>query len=346
MSRLGTMMGLSQAAWQECALLGHREIDVEHVMLAAIDDLEVATMLARHGVTREGTRQQVDAVVRDQLAALGVDLDVPTGNRRGPDELHADAVGELDITDRAQRLLSEARSPAGVLLAVLEARDGTGAALLQRQGADPGEIRADLERLVMSPAARRQGGAAEVDPSELPDSHLIEGAVGQALRRSRFYAVSWEQVWPLVSTAEGAARWLLVDGSTSATGTGELGGPLKGHRWRPWSGADAPVVGRFTRRLLSAEKPHPEGSGHVLWQDRMNLTRGALRREYTGPSQWFHVTVTPQGQGSRVDLVIGSVVYRRKPRLVRPYIRLGQSWATRNALYQLGLVLENTGGES
>ena len=94
MSRFGTILTLAQAAWQECALLGHREIDVEHVLLAAMDDRDIAELLGRHGVTREGTRQQVDAVVRDQLTSLGVDLgQTALGERRPLTELHHEAVG-------------------------------------------------------------------------------------------------------------------------------------------------------------------------------------------------------------------------------------------------------------
>lgn len=337
MSRFGTILTLSQAAWQECALLGHREIDVEHVLLATLDDRVIAEIMGRHGVTREGTRQQVDAVVRDQLTSLGVDLgQTALGERRPVTELHHAAVGELEASRRAQQLLSEGRSVPGVLLAALDLPDGTAAGLLERQGADVAAVRADVADL-LDRSRPEQGTDGTVDMATLPDSHLIDGRPGTRGRRSRFYAVPWQRVWEQVSTAEGARAWLLSDGSTEVAGPGELTGELRG-------GRSGTARGRYRRRLLAAEAPNASAPGHALWQEQWVRTRKRpWSREQSGPGQWVHLTVTPADGGTRVDLVLGTVVYGRAHAALRPAIRVGQAIASRNALYQLGLVLEEAG---
>lgn len=334
------MLALSQTAWQECALLGHREIDVEHVLLATMDDRAVAEVLSRHGVTREGTRQQVDAVVRDQLATLGVDLgEASLGDRRPVTDLHHQAVGDLEASRRAQQLLSEGRTVPGVLLATLALPDGTAARLLGRQGADVAAVRADVAELHDRPPSDRAAGDT-VDVATLPDSHLIDGRPGIRRRRTRFYAVPWTRVWEQVSTAAGARAWLLSDGSTQVAGPGELRGELK-------AGRPGTRQGSYRQRLLVAEPPDGASPGHALWQEHWLRTRQRpWARERSGPGQWVHLTVTPADGGTRVDLVLGSVLYGRSQALLRPVIRAAQAIASRNTLYQLGLVLEDADGAS
>ncbi|QFG68578.1 Clp protease N-terminal domain-containing protein [Ornithinimicrobium pratense] len=340
MSRFGTILTLSQAAWQECALLGHREIDVEHVLLATMDDGDVAEILGRHGVTREGTRQHVDAVVRDQLASLGVDLgETSLSERRPVTDLHHQAVGALETSGRAQQLLSEGRTVPGVLLATLDLPDGTATHLLERQGADVAAVRLDVVELLERSRSQPRA-AGTVDMATLPDSHLIDGRPGIRRRRTRFYAVPWPQAWEQVSTAAGARAWLLSDGSTQVAGPGELRGELSRGR----SGARR---GSYQRRLLAAEPPDGSTPGHALWQEHWVRTRRRpWGRERSGPGQWVHLTVIPADGGTRVDLVLGTVRHGRTQAVLRPVIPAAQAIASRNALYQLGLVLEDADGAS
>lgn len=339
MSRLGTILALSQSAWQECALLGHREIDVEHVLLATMDDEDVAAVLRRHGVTREGTRRQVEAVVRSQLASLGVDLGKAALTRRRPvTDLHHEAVGDLGTSRAAQELLAKGRSVPGVLLATLDLQDTTATQLLARQGADVSAVRREMDAIV----ARRRLGSRQGDTVEvasLPDTHLLDGAPGIHRRRSRFYAVPWERVWEQVSTADGARAWLLSDTTTQVTGPGELGGEIPASRLR------TRPRGTYRRRLLAAEAPGDSACGHALWQDHWAWSRSRpWRRGQAGPGQWTHVTVTPADGGTRVDLVMGTVVYGRSQKLLSSVIRIAQAVGSRNALYQLGVTLEGAGG--
>lgn len=340
MSRLGTVLALSQSAWQECALLGHREIDVEHVLLATMDDEDVAEVLRRHGVTREGTRQRVATVVRSSLASLGVDLgEAALTRRRLVTDLHHEAVGVLGTSRAAQELLTKGRSVPGVLLATLDLPDTTAAQLLARQGADVSAVRRDIDAII---ARRRRPGSRQGDTVEvasLPDTHLIDGEPGIHRRRSRFYAVPWERVWEQVSTADGARAWLLSDATTQVNGPGELGGEIPASRLR------TRPRGTYRRRLLAAEAPGASASGHALWQEHWTWSRSRpWRRAREGPGQWTHVTVTPAEGGTRVDLVMGTVVYGGSQKLLSSVIRIAQAIGSRNALYQLGVTLEGAGG--
>lgn len=343
MSRWGTLIALSQTSWQECALLGHREIDVEHVLLATMEDEDVARMLARHGVTREGTRQQVDTVVREQLANLGVELgDVPLTQRRPITDLHHDAVGDLELSDRAQRLVSRSTSVPGVLLSALDAPDGTAVRLVQRQGADVDAVRIDLQRLLAD--IEGQGSPRQaVDLAALPDAGLVQGRPGVARHRSRFYAVPWERVWAQVSTGEAARSWMLAGERTEVTGPGELSGEMRRGN-RPET--EGRLQGTFVRRVLALEPPTDETAGHVLWQEEWELVGKPWRSSRSGPGQWFHVTVTPVVGGTQVNLVLGSVVWVRSQRLLRHVIQCGQLMASRNSLYRLGMVLEEDAGNT
>lgn len=334
MSRWGTVASVSQTAWQECALLGHREVDVEHVLLAALDDQQVAQVLARHGVTREGTRAQVEGLVREQLASIGVDLgEAVHTSRRATDELHHEAVGNLAISRRAQDLIGRARSAPQVVLAVLDSPDGTGADLFRRQGADLLALRADLAALLpaQEPGSRATVVPAAAGAAALPGSGLIAGSPGQSRASGRFFPVPWEQVWPHVATAAGARAWMLSDETTEVSGPAELSGQIRTRRGR--------TRGGYVRRLLEAAPPSESSPGHVLWQEEWQLAG----RGRSGPGQWTHLTLTPSAGGTKVDLVIGVVRHGRLQPLLRPLISLGQAIASRNALYHLGLVIEDAG---
>lgn len=336
MSRWNTVLMLSQAAWQECALLGHREIDVEHVLLATMDDGDVAAVLGRHGVTREGTRQQVDAVVRDQLSSLGVDLgEAQLAQRRSVTDLHHEAVGDLKTSRAAQELLTEGRSAARVLLATLDRPDGTAAQLFERQGADVAVVRPEIEALAARPLAGSRKDTT-VDVAALPDSHLIDGTPGIHCYRSRFYAVPWTRVWEQVSSADGARAWLLSDEMTQVAGPAEMHGEIPAGRLR------LRPPGTYRRRLLVAEPPSGSTPGHALWQEQWAWdARRPWLRFRSGPGQWTHVSVTPVERGTRVDLVLGALAYGRSQKALGWIIRTAQAVASRNALYQLGLVLED-----
>lgn len=325
------MMRLSQRAWQECALLGQREIDLEHVLLATMDDPDVGEVLAGHGVTREGVRAAVEQSVREEVAGLGIDLEgMPLTERRRVAEVTGGSVGELDVSRRAQDVMASGRGFAEVLLRVLDEPGGTGVRLLESQGADVEEVRTQLAALVGTGGAGRTETRTGELP-DLPDLHLLRGeGSGPVARRSTTWAVPAETVWPHVSTAEGILSWMSPDDTARAAGPTQIVATVEHRQGLRRRRATATI----TRSLLAAEPPVDGRPGHVLWQDRFT-TRG---RDWDG--QWFHVTVTPTGTGTRVDLVHGLRMYGRLGRLLRGWAALMQRTFGGQDLYRLGLRVE------
>lgn len=329
------MMRLSQRAWQECALLGQREIDLEHVLLATMDDADVAQLLAAEGVTREGVRAAVEQTVREEVAGLGIDLaGMPLTERRPVADVTADSVGPLDITRRAQDVLASGRSFPETLLRVLGEPGGTGVRLLESQGADVERVRAGLRGLVgVGAGATLRAGQPTGRVADLPDLHLLRGeGSGSVLHRTASWPVPVEAVWPRISTAEGILPWMHLDEAARAWGPTEVVQTYM--RRRRLRGGETRAV--ITRTLLAAEPPVDGRPGHALWQDRVN----ARGRDWDG--QWVHLTLTPTATGSRVDLVQGQRVHGRLgPLLSRPVGLLQRTFGGQD-LYRLGLLVEES----
>ncbi|MFX0538868.1 Clp protease N-terminal domain-containing protein [Ornithinimicrobium sp. Y1847] len=330
-SQASTRLQLSQTAWQECALLGQQEIDLEHLFLATMEDEGVARTLARHGVSREGTRRAVEDMVREDVASLGVDLgSVPITARRSAGDLHHAAVGDLDLAERARALIGRASSPAEALLAVLDEPSLVGPRLLVAQGADPAAVRHDVAALAATPTAATP---TSVDLDALPDLHLVAELEPLLVSsRSRFVAAPWRAVWAAISTPEGTLPWLLAAEGSRVDEAGDLVGRVTGRRGT-WE---------VRRSLISAEPPTHQRPGYAVWQERMTrLTGGgAVGWDQGRVTRWFHVTVTPAGDGTQITLVQGSTVNGRLGRLVSPLARVMAPLGLRNALYQLGVTLE------
>lgn len=326
------MMRLSQRAWQECALLGQREIDLEHVLLATMDDPDVGRVLAGHGVTREGVRSAVEQSVREEVARLGIDLEgMPLTERRSVAEVTDASVGQLDVSRRAQDVLASGRSFAEVLLRVLDEPSGTGPRLLRSQGADVEQVRAELRGLADTRTARAPRSDTVPD---LPDLHLLRGEEGPGalVQRSTTCARTPQEVWPWVATAEGILPWMQLSETARVASTTQVVDTVRRTRGR----RKGEVRGVVTRTLLAAEPPADGRPGHVLWQDRVD----ARGREWDG--QWFHVTLTPVEGGTRVDLVHRIRMYGRLGPLLRGWAALMQRTFGGQDLYRLGLLLEES----
>lgn len=314
---------LQHTAQQECALLGHQEVDVEHVLLAAMHDSSVARMLARHGVTLEGTRQQVDEVAGE----------VP---HEATGELHHEGTADFPVSQRARRILAGARSTPQVVLAALDLPDRRVATLLERQGADVEWVHAAVARLAAGPPAGEKHAARRTpeesaDVAQLQGHDLIAGIPGQSRRRSRLFQQPWEQLWPHIATAEGARAWLLPDERTRVSGPGEFSGEIH------IGGSQS--KGTCTWRLLDTAPPSAHAPGHVLWQEDWQLSG----RGRSGPGRWMHLAVFPVEGGTHVDLVTGRVRHGRFRRLLRPVISFSQALTGRHALHHLGLAVAAAG---
>ncbi|WP_022923892.1 Clp protease N-terminal domain-containing protein [Serinicoccus marinus] len=329
-----TTMTLSQTAWQECALLGHREIDVEHVLLATMQDEEVAALLLRHGVTREGTRDAIDRAVADEVSALGVEVGSLGGpRRRAVDDLHHAAVGDLAVSGRAQLLIAGSSSPIQALLAAAEDEGGTVRRLLSAQGADPASVVEEARRL-----SDRGPHDASVDVGSVPGLERLGRDPGRAVRRSQVLAVPAGQVWPLCSTAAGIRRWLDSDPEAEAEIISErelVERPAPRAVGRRIPGLS--VVSLTRHRVFLQDDG--VGGGVVLWSGEVEVRRFGRRASW--PGRWNHLTVRAEGPtATRVEVVSGGALQGR-PRWLRDLVnRFALNVSTRNAVYRLGLLVE------
>ena len=313
---------VSQGAWQECAALGHREIDVEHVLLATMQDDAVARLLLRHGVTREGTRQAIDEVVRGEVGELGLDVEAagPT-RRRDPGRLGSESVGTVTMSDRAMQVAGGNKTVAQVLADLIEEPGGTVSRLLKAQGADPAAVLREAGQLA---AQQPEGDGADV--TRLPGLELLEGEVGTAVHRSQLYAAPLATVWERCATAQGTREWLNAGQTAEVVSDDELTLPTEG------------ISGTVTRRRLMVQEPTDGTPGVVLWQSTVDIA--GMGRRHSGPGGWHHLTVTPEGDhATRVDLVSGGI--HGRPGWLRKVItRFGQRVGARSALHHLGLEVE------
>lgn len=165
------------------------------------------------------------------------------------------------------------------------------------------------------------------DLTRLPGHELIDGIPSVSRLHRRVVLTPGEQVWPHVSTAEGALAWLPSDEGTHVSGPGQLTGPLH---------IGSCPKGTSLWRLLDATPPTRQEPGHVLWQEDWQLS-GQGR---SGPGLWIHLTVTPAGGSTELTMVTGAVRQRRFHRILGPVTGLGVALAGRHALHQLGLALQ------
>lgn len=323
---------LAQTSWQECAHLGHREIDVEHVFLATLQDEGVSRVLLPHGVDAEGTRAAVGEVLRAQVDALGVETAALTSPpRRAPQDLHHGAVGTLPVTPRARELMRVTTSVAGLAARLVGEPSGTVRGLLLHQGADPDQVAADLE-------AHGDAPDPGLDVSTLPGIGELDGIPVLARRATRLLTGDLQSLWPRVGTAAGTKPWLSLSPSATARSETTITDSLSRSRVMPWRGP-----GTLTRERVFVHEPSDGAAGIALWQSSWDLRVWGRRR--SGPGTFHHVRLVPEVRGTRVELVSGVVRQPDQRRSLlaaplRPAVAAGLAIANRNALYQLGLLCD------
>lgn len=322
---------LAQTSWQECAHLGHREIDVEHVFLATLQDEGVARVLLRHGVDAEGTRAAVGEVLKAQVGSLGVETAALTSPpRRLPQDLHHGAVGTLPVTPRARELMRVTTSVADLAARLVEEPSGTVRGLLLHQGADPDLVPADLA----GPAGAPEG----LDLGALPGIGELDGIPVLARRASRLLPGDLRSLWPRVGAAAGTKLWLSLSPSATVRSETTITDDIARSRVMPWRGP-----GTLTRERVFARTPSDGAEGIALWQSAWDLRVWGRRR--SGPGTFHHVRLVPEVRGTRVELVSGVVRQPDQRRSLlaaplRPAVAAGLAIANRNALYQLGLLCD------
>ena len=154
----------------EAAGLHHARIGTEHLLLGLVgQDTPTATVLARHGLTRETVLESVTALVGDldteALTTLGIDLDAVRervesafgpGALDDPARRHgATAAGRIPFAPRAKKVLELSLREALALkhryiadghiaLGLLREGEGLAMKILHDRGVDPAELRREV----------------------------------------------------------------------------------------------------------------------------------------------------------------------------------------------------------
>ncbi|MBN8204496.1 SRPBCC family protein [Microbacterium esteraromaticum] len=189
-----TSQSLSLSAMEEASRTGHREADLEHLLLAlVITDQNAGQALRELGIDIETARRAVQEQHEMQLATLGIETQLPAA---GPIVFH-----ETDgytwskrATDLLARSSGKGRSgdAAAVLRELVAEPSGLISDILQRLGTTPAEVTSRLDRI---DAARRT-------PSPRPKKK------GRATMASEtFVPAPVDEVWRFVSDPARVPSW-------------------------------------------------------------------------------------------------------------------------------------------
>ncbi|MEU3017702.1 Clp protease N-terminal domain-containing protein [Nocardiopsis sp. NPDC007018] len=189
----GHRADIELAAEREAARAGHAEVGFEHLLLGAlVIGGPGARLLMDAGLDLTGARAAIDAVLREDLALLDIDLSGAT-LPAGGDE----TVG-LPRSERVSELLVDCPWSGGdvaLIAALIDDGGGRVRRLLEHAGTDPDQLRAGLDDLSPAPLV-----AAEPVPGAVP-----EGWDGIAVEAE--VPVSADRLWALVRDPERRGEW-------------------------------------------------------------------------------------------------------------------------------------------
>lgn len=209
------------AASREAARAGHPEVGFEHLLLGVlVNGGPAARLLMDAGVGLSEARSAIDALLREDLALLGVDTPLPVPGGAGDEA----AAPHLPLGPRLTDLVAECPTSGGdrvLLAALIDDEGGRVRRLLDRLGADTDRIRRDLGEPAGSGAAttaRAEGGDPFAGSGPAPEGWEHSDCVLDV-------PVSAGRVWDLVSDparrdvwdAGAASSRVLDDGSVELT---------------------------------------------------------------------------------------------------------------------------------
>ncbi|MGO1265805.1 MAG: Clp protease N-terminal domain-containing protein [Microbacterium gubbeenense] len=277
MTKLSTMLAtsfsLSITASEEASRFGVPEVDIEHVLLAlVIDEGSAGRTLRGLGITLDAARSAVTGLHHDQLAALGIDAEMPEAGR-----IRFLEQGGSDWTDRAMKLLTESGSrgkpgdAVAVLREALTEPSGTVEGILAALGVTPTDVtlRLDQAQLVRNRDAARRGA--------LSRTHSV------------FVPAPATDVWGLVSDPDSLPEWEMNLASVTPSADGWEGRT----RTIAPDGKALKVRAETARQLIAlraADRPH-----HVTWEMQFPDAPRANRRSIT-------VDIEPAAGGAQVTV--------------------------------------------
>lgn len=227
MSRLSELVRISQqlsiAAKEEASRWGHPQIDVEHLLLGMLLlESRSGSLLRGLGLTVDGVRDAVQALHRERLAALGIEVEITAA--RPADH---PAVGSTVFSDRAMKVLRGGGDELAVLDALTAESSGTIATVLRTAASSVEEVQAALATARSLPREPERSGSLRQEP-EL-DSHWI------TVTEAGFVPAPVERVWDLVADPLRRPTW------DHLVGRVELVAP---HTWDLWAATSRPDGGR------------------------------------------------------------------------------------------------------
>lgn len=249
-----TSQTLSVAAMEEASRRGLREADLADLFLALVlNDQPAGQVLRDQGITIESARAAVEGYQKEQIASLGIAVDMPP-----PGSIVFHRTAGYEWSRRASDLLGRAAGKgrtgdaAAVLSELLGEPSGLLAELLPRVGTTPAALSAQLEHAnpwrtpKLRAKTRRQGE--------------FSGSTGA------FAPAPVEDVWALLTDPRRVTDWDTSIGSVEVIDTTVLPGmtwPAHAQLTRP-DGKPLKVSENYQRRMIELEElQHP---GRVAWQ--------------------------------------------------------------------------------
>lgn len=180
---------LSLTAMEEASRLGQRTADIDHLFLALVVNEQAAgQVLRRLGITLDAARDAVHAQHAEQLASLGVGVELPAPGRIVFHETAGYEWGErpMDIIRR-----SSDGDAAAILRELVGEPSGLIEAILDRLGTSPAAVIAHLDEIDQHPLPRR----TTVDPE------LLSGS------SEAFAPAPVAEVWALLTDPARMPQW-------------------------------------------------------------------------------------------------------------------------------------------
>lgn len=199
MSKLADIFWLSQqvtvAASEECARLGHPQIDVEHLLLALLlTESNAGRRLRDLGIGIDQARVAVTRVHQERVASLGVD--VPPAL---PGRMDSAAAGGIEWSPRALRLMKSLPTTSDslpLLKALLDEPSGLTLQIIRTLGVDETAAHAAATKQHAPPTA----GAAR-------ESAGVKERGWRSVRHDAFAPAPPAQVWALIADPVRRLEW-------------------------------------------------------------------------------------------------------------------------------------------
>ncbi|WP_420158922.1 Clp protease N-terminal domain-containing protein [Nocardiopsis sp. CNT-189] len=194
------------AASREAMRTGRTEVGFEHMLLGVLmNGGPAARLMMDAGVGLAEARSAIDALLKEDLALLGIEAPLPAPS----DPPGGEGPQLLPLTPRLRELEEDCPSAGGdraLLAALIDDEGGRARRLLDRVGADPDRIRAALDAAAPAPPGK-EGGA--------PGGEARGPEGGERIACELEVPVPAEHLWALVADPDRRGEWELPAAASS-----------------------------------------------------------------------------------------------------------------------------------